>query len=135
MTDLPQEPSPLVLAEAPSLFAKARRAFHAALIRQVLFCHDGIAANADSSNPASIAIAKSILSQLGEEVQGRRLPGQQAGNKFEEIVGEFVKQTFGVLTHLRPGSWLIEQITGRNQSILARFEQYAHLDALARAMA
>lgn len=135
MTLLPQEPSPPAMASDPSFFAAARRTFHAALMQDVLFCDKGIPANADTDNAASVAIARSIVGQLGEEVQGKRLPGQQAGRKFEGLVCNFVAQTFVALAHLRPGEWIVEQIGTRNQTVLARYEQYAHLEALSNAAA
>jgi hypothetical protein len=112
-------------------FAEARRSFHAALIAQVLRANEaGVPANADGSNVASVEIAKGILARLGAEAIGARLAGQMSGNKFEAIVCEFIKQTFLRLAHLRPGDWSIQQITGRERTVIARFEQYSHLVAL-----
>ena len=82
-----------------------------------------------------MAIAKGIMKRLGEEVSGERLAGQMSGREFEDIVSSYVRTTFAELAHLRPGHWQVEQITARNQAVLARFEQYAHLAALARAAA
>jgi hypothetical protein len=60
-----------------AFFAEARRSFHAALLDKVLLTNkEGIPANADGNNSASIAIAKGILSRLGAEVMGARLAGQ-----------------------------------------------------------
>ena len=119
---------------ATSFFGEARRSFHAALMAQVLRANDGgVPSNADSSNPPSIAIAKGILTRLGAEATGARLAGQMSGSKFEAIVCKFVSQTFPRLPHLRPGNWTIQQIGGRERTIIARYEQYAHLVALDRA--
>ncbi len=115
----------------PAFFAEARRSFHAALLEKVLLVNEeGIPANADSRNAASIAIAKGILSRLGPEVTGARLAGQMSGNEFEVITCKFIGQTFPHLSHLRPGNWIIEQIKGRGQTAIARFDQYSHLVAL-----
>jgi hypothetical protein len=95
----------------------------------------GIAANADDSHKASVAVAKGIMQRLGKEVAYERLAGQMSGKEFEDIVSNYVRTTFGQLTHLPPGRWQVEQITTRNQAVLARFEQYGHLAALARAAA
>lgn len=136
MTILPPEPPPQDIKDSRAFFAAARRTFHAALLSRVLFTNDkGVPANADSGSRASIAIAKGIMNRLGEEIQGERLAGQMSGREFEEIVCSFINETFKQLSHLRPGLWTVEQITARNQAILARFEQYAHLAALARAAA
>jgi NgoMIV restriction enzyme len=119
---------------APAFFAEARRSFHAALLEKVLRSNDlGIPSNADGSNTASVALAKGILSRLGAEVIGARLAGQMSGNQFEAITCKFIDQTFPHLAHLRPGSWQIQQITGRDRTTIARFEQYSHLVALDKA--
>lgn len=134
MSNLPPEPETAALTAAPSFFAEARRKFHAALLNRVLFTNErGVPANADSGNRASVSIAKRIMSRLGEETQGERLAGQMSGREFEDIVCSYVTETFSQLAHLRPGRWSVQQITTRNQAVLARFEQYAHLIALARA--
>ncbi|MEZ2347537.1 NgoMIV family type II restriction endonuclease [Terriglobus sp. RCC_193] len=136
MSDIVPVPSSTELQKAPSFFAEARRTFHAALMERVLFTDEkGIPANADSSNRASVAIAIGILQRIGTEIKGERLAGQMSGRKFEEIVANYIRATFAELAHLRPGTWTIEQITARNQAVLARFEQYGHLAALARASA
>jgi hypothetical protein len=136
VTQLPPEPPPAALARAPSFFAGARRTFHAALLSRVLFTNEkGVPANADGGNKASVSIAKGIMQRLGEEIQGERLAGQMSGKEFEDIVCSYVGTTFSQLSHLRPGKWRVEQITARNQAVLARFEQYGHLAALARAAA
>lgn len=122
------------IAPAPSFFAEARRSYHAALLAQVLRANsDGIPSNADGSNGPSIAIAKGILNRLGAEATGARLAGQMSGSKFEAITCKFISQTFPRLPHLRPGKWTIQQIGGRERTIIARYEQYAHLIALDKA--
>ncbi len=122
------------LVPLPAFFAEARRSFHAALLERVLLTNEvGIPANADSSNRASIAIARGISVRLGSEVIGARLAGQMAGSRFEEISCKFIAQTFPHLGHIRPGDWKIQQVTARNRVVLAQFEQYAHLTALAEA--
>lgn len=128
--------SPQALATASSFFSDARRSFHASLMSRVLFTNEkGVPANADGSNRASVAIATGILQRLGTEIQGERLAGQMSGREFEDIVCSYIATTFGELSHLRPGQWRVEQITARNQAVLARFEQYRHLAALAKAAA
>jgi len=132
----PEEPATKVLTDAPSFFAEARRTFHATLLSRLLVTNDkGVPANADGSNRASVAIAKGIMSRLGSEIQGERLAAQTSGKEFEDFVCSYVKETFGQLGHLRPGQWQVQQITARNQAVLARFEQYSHLAALAKAAA
>lgn len=120
---------------SPSSFiGEARRSFHAALLEQVLRANSaGIPSNADGSNPTSVAISSGILTRLGAEAVGARLAGQMSGNRFEAIVCKFIGETFPKLSHLRPGRWAIQQITGRERTVIARYEQYSHLIALDRA--
>jgi hypothetical protein len=120
--------------DTPAFFAEARRSFHAALLEKVLRANEeGIPSNADGANGVSVAIAKGILTRLGSEATGARLAGQMSGNQFEAIVCKFISQSFPHLAHLRPGDWTIQQITGRDRTAIARFEQYHHLIALDRA--
>lgn len=136
MSHLPPKPKSAPGKQPAASLAAARRAFHAVLLSRILFTNEnGVPANADSSNKGSVAIAKGIMRRLGSETQGERLAGQMSGGIFEEIVASFVTETFNQLGHLRPGRWKIQQITARNQDVLARFDQYAHLAALARAAA
>lgn len=117
-----------------AFFAEARRSFHAALLEGVLRADkEGIPSNADGKNRVSVALAKGILSRLGPETIGARLAGQMSGNQFEAITCKFISNTFPRLAHLRPGEWAIQQITGRDRTTLARFEQYSHLVALDKA--
>ena len=123
-----------VPAVLPAFFAEARRSFHAALLERVLCTNErGIPSNADGANGVSVGIAAGILTRLGAEAIGARLAGQMSGNQFEAITCKFISQTFPKLTHLRPGNWQIHQITGRDRTAIARFEQYAHLIALDKA--
>lgn len=119
-----------------AFFVEARRSFHAALFREVLTVNSsGVPSNSDSANRASVALAKGVVERLGTETPGARLAGQMAGNKFEEIVCNFVEQTFLRLAHLRPGYWSIRQVSSRSRAFISQFEQYAHLHALQQAAA
>jgi hypothetical protein len=119
---------------ASSYFAEARRSFHAALLEQVLTTSaSGVPSNADGANSASIAIASGVLRRLGSETVGARLAGQMSGNQFEAIVCKFLTETFLRLSHLRPGLWTIQQVSGRGKTLIARYEQYSHLIALEQA--
>lgn len=117
-----------------SFVGEARRSFHAALLEQVLRANEsGIPSNADGANQTSVAIASGVLISLGAEAIGARLAGQMSGNRFEAIVARFIAETFPRLKHLRPGRWSIQQVSGRERTMIARYEQYAHLIALDRA--
>lgn len=115
-------------------FAEARKAFHASLLQSTLTINSaGVVSNADSSNTTSKAIAKGIADLLKAETIGERIAGQTSGNQFEGICAAFVQETFLKLGHLRPGTWDVHQVSGRNRLEIARYEQYAHLVALDRA--
>ena len=115
-------------------FADVRKAFHAALLRETLTINSkGIASNADGSNRASVAIATAIAELLKAETRGERIAGQPSGNQFEGICAGFVRSTFPLLVHLRPGNWDVRQVSGRNRLEIARYEQYSHLVALDKA--
>lgn len=115
-------------------FVEARKAFHAKLLEATLTINsNGVVSNADSSNTTSKAIAQGIAERLKAETIGERIAGQTSGNQFEDVCASFVKETFSRLGHLRPGSWDIHQVSGRNRLEIARYAQYAHLVALDRA--
>lgn len=121
-------------ATSPALFAEARRAFHATLLKTTLTINSAdVVSNADSSNVSSKLIAKGIADLLKAETRGERIAGQTSGNQFEGCCADFVKETFSKLGHLRPGSWDVHQVSGRNRLEIAKYEQYAHLVALDRA--
>lgn len=118
----------------PAEFSEARKTFHTTLLKSTLTINSaGVVSNADSSNTASKAIAKGIADLLKAATVGERIAGQTSGNLFESICAGFVRETFLKLGHLRPGSWDIHQVSGRNRLEIARYEQYAHLVALDRA--
>lgn len=119
---------------APPAFLEARKAFHASLLKTTLTINaKGVPSNADKNNRASVAIARGICELLKAETIGERIAGQTSGNQFESGCTEFVRETFLKLGHLRPGSWDVYQVSGRDRLKIARFEQYAHLIALDRA--
>lgn len=118
----------------PADFLEARKRFHAALLEATLTINAaGVPSNADKDSKASVAIAKGIAELLKAETIGERIAGQTSGSQFEEICSNFVRETFLKLGHLRPGSWDVHQVGGRNRLEIARYEQYAHLIALDRA--
>jgi len=120
--------------DTTSAFAQAREAFHAELLKSTLTINSaGVVSNADGSNTTSKKIAKGIAEQLKVQTIGQRIAGQTSGNQFENICAQFVRVTFAQLGHLRPGSWDVHQVSGRNRLEIARYAQYAHLVALDRA--
>jgi len=70
--------------DAPAGFARARQAFHAALLESTLAINSaGVVSNADSHNTTSKAIAAGIASRLKAQTIGERIAGQTSGNQFE----------------------------------------------------
>jgi hypothetical protein len=115
---------------AKSQILVARKKYHAELLRSVLRINEkGVPSNADKDSPLSVKIAHSIAHQLESET-GERLAGQTSGSQFELINADYVRETFLKLSHIRPGDWEIKKIGGRDRLAIARFEQYAHLNAL-----
>ena len=115
----------------PVFFEEARKGFHAALKQSVLqISNNGIPTNADKHSVPSVAIAKGILQKLGSEIEGARLAGQMAGNKFEEICKEYLEELFPKLSHLRPGNWEVCKGIAGGRLGITQLEQYEHLAAL-----
>ncbi|MFY8048205.1 MAG: NgoMIV family type II restriction endonuclease [Erythrobacter sp.] len=120
--------------EGQADFSDARKAFHAALLGSILTTNAaGVVSNADKDSRLSTSIARGIADLLRSETIGERIAGQSSGNQFEGICAAFVQRTFTKLGHLRPGSWDVHQVGGRNRLEIARYEQYGHLVALDRA--
>lgn len=124
---------------ASAWFTEERRQFHAALLGSILtISPQGVPSNADKDSKISVSIASGIANRLKVETQSERGAGQTAGSKFEELCANYVRGTFGRLSHLRPGAWTVQQVAGRNRLQIAQYEQYAHLaelDRLSRAEA
>lgn len=114
-----------------TLFAAERASFHATLLRKTLTLNaSGIPSNADKGSAVSSNIAKSIARQLQVETQAEKIAGQTSGADFESACTTFINGTFRQLQHLRPGTWEVRQVGGRNRREIASYEQYAHLVAL-----
>ena len=111
-----------------------RAEFHQMLRQTILTVNDaGIPSIADKSNKFSVAVAKGIVEKIGGS--GERVAkaaGQTAGNSFESMCRSFIDDAFHKLLHLRPGGWSVVHLGGRQRSAIASYEQYTHLDDLAR---
>jgi hypothetical protein len=120
--------------KSAALLQTARKQFHQNLFQNLLTLGEkGIPSIADKKNGVSIRIAKAIYDQLGAALSADKLAAQTAGNEFEEVCSSFLETTFSQLGHLRPGSWSIYRIKQGDRVGIARFEQYAHLSAIADA--
>lgn len=71
----------------------------------------------------SVELAGRLLAKLGKEAAGARMAGQMSGSAFERAVGDFLRITFPMVAHLRPGNWGIRQ----GKAKISDFEQYEHI--------
>ena len=118
-----------------ALLAKARKAFHKALVDQAVLSIDdkGVASNADSGNKPSCIIAAMIAEKLSAK-RGVKLPAQSSGSLFEAEVCRFIENSFPKLQHLRPGKWEVMHLGNGNVIKTSSFAQYAHLSHLAKVL-
>lgn len=107
-----------------------RSAYHRWICEEVLRKNSaGVPNNADITSKTSVRLSKGISNRLGWPIKTGSLPGQTAGRQFEEVTRDFLRETFGLLSHLRPGEW--EFSLGGSVS---DYEQYRHLAAVSRAV-
>lgn len=113
------------------LITEARRTYHQKLLSHKVLTidNDGIPSNADRSSELSKFIARHIAQSLMAEVHDK-IQGQSSGAKFEQIIMEYLAQTFPNLQNLRPGLWHIEKLGNRSHTKTSSFAQYAHLESL-----
>jgi hypothetical protein len=107
--------------------ARLRNKYHRNLCRKIVFIRKGIPNFADSGSKTSVAIALKIMDRLNYPLAKKAPPGQTAGILFEQITKDFLKDSFKLLHHLRPGKWLF----AINQNI-SHFDQYEHVANLQR---
>jgi hypothetical protein len=74
-----------------------------------------------------VAISLEIIARLNHPLADQAPPGQTAGVLFEQLTKDFLRDSFELLSHLRPGKWVFSI----NQSI-SEFEQYEHVANLQR---
>ena len=112
----------------PGRIEDLRRAYHRQIANDVLRQNaDEVPNNADSGSASSVRIARGIVENIGLSLGSGRLPGQTAGRQFEEATRRFLSDTFGLLSHLRPGEW--EFSLGGD---IRDYEQYLHLSDVRR---
>lgn len=114
------------MAEKMSL-TELRNAYHRNLCRKILSVKNGIPNFADSGSKASVAIALEMIRSFSYPLAKKAPAGQTAGVLFEHITRDFLKDSFELLQHLRPGRWLFDV----NRSI-SGYEQYEHVANLQR---
>lgn len=107
---------------------EARARFHAACLAGPITLTGGVPSIADVANRPSREIATALIARLGASQTHQEKPaGQSAGTLFEIACQDFLRESLARLSHLRPGAFQVER--GRQ---IAQYEQYAHLDELAR---
>ena len=107
-----------------------RVAYHRRICEEVLRKNSaGVPNNADRGSKASVRISKGIIDRLGWPTRAEQLAGQTAGHRFEKATRDFLRDAFGLLSHLRPGEW--EFSLGGN---IRDYEQYQHLAAVLHAV-
>ena len=105
-----------------------REEYHRRIVRDVLRKNSsGVPNNADKGSNPSMRIAQGIVQNMGLQLTQENLAGQRAGSKFEEATRTFLRDTFSLLSHLRPGEW--EFSLGGN---IGDYEQYMHLSDIRR---
>ncbi len=105
---------------------EARRQFHADCLAGPITITNGVPSIADVSQKASGEISICLINKIGPAIDHTKKPaGQTSGTLFELACQKFIQDAFSKLSHLRPGTFLVE----RGQAI-SRFDQYAHLEEL-----
>ena len=112
----------------PGRIEDLRRDYHRRIFRDVLRQNaHGAPNNADSNNKTSIRLGSGIVKNIGFQIMQGSLPGQTAGHQFEVATRDFLRDAFGLLSHLRPGEW--DFSLGGN---IRDYEQYLHLSDVRR---
>lgn len=111
-----------------ALLSRERAAFHERLLATVLTVDNhGVVSNADKGNRTSEEVARSIVEQIGQFRSTAKIPGQTAGDLFEEACQRFLDATFPRLRMLRPGNWQVIRLASRERAVLSAYDQYTHL--------
>lgn len=112
----------------PGRIEALRRTYHLQIANDVLRQNpSGVPNNADGGSASSVRIAKGIVQNIGLPLGSDKLAGQTAGRRFEAATRDFLRDAFGLLSHLRPGDW--EFSLGGN---IRDYEQYLHLSDVRR---
>lgn len=120
-----------------SEISRLRAEYHAFIRDQIIRISPGGKLNsgypnfADGDNRTSIGLAWGIYKQLPQqaELDVTSVSGQTRGNKFEDATRSFLRESFTLLNHIRPGRWRYD--TGQS---IAIFDQYRHLAYLSNAL-
>ena len=112
----------------PGRIEVLRQDYHHRICREVLRQDEsGVPNNADRGSTASVRLGNGIVKNIGISLGQEKVVGQTAGHRFEEATKDFLRNAFGLLSHLRPGEW--EFSLGGN---IRDYEQYLHLSDVRR---
>lgn len=114
-----------------SLFTQLRRQYHKKICKDILGLRQekkGVYSNADDSSPVSVELARGLAERLSVPFCSTPPTAQSAGALFSRFTKEFLDEAFGLLLHIRPGSWHFSISQARMG--IASFYQYEHLSIL-----
>lgn len=124
------------------LILEARKKFHQNLIESGMWSIDsvGVPSNADVGDRTkaragkfnvSTLIAQKMAVIVGvPQTTGAKKMGTSAGVKFEDLIAQFIRDTFPNLQHIRPGFWTVLSLGNQSQTKASSFAQYEHLEYL-----
>lgn len=124
------------------LILEARKKFHQSLMESGMWVVDsiGVPSNADVGNRdkakigkynVSTLIAQKLAALVGvPQTTDAKKKGTDAGGKFEDLIAQFIRDTFPNLQHLRPGRWTVLSLGNQNATKASSFAQYEHLEYL-----
>lgn len=124
------------------LILEARKKFHRNLMETGMWVVDsiGVPSNADVGDRAkakngkfnvSTLIAQKMAILAGvSQTNGTKKMGTSAGVKFEDLIAQFIRDTFPYLQHLRPGLWTVLSLGNQSSTKASSFAQYEHLEYL-----
>jgi hypothetical protein len=106
-----------------------RRQYHKDLCREILGLKKGIPNFADKDSDSSVAISRKLIEKLRYPLCPSPPKGQTVGAKFSSLTMEFLRDSFKLLQHIRPGDWVFS--VSQAKPGIAAYDQYEHLAALA----
>jgi hypothetical protein len=105
-----------------------RQRYLRSLCGDVLGLRGRVYSNADVDSRASVAIADAWALRIGGPFCTNVPSGQTLGERFASHTKDFVRDVFGLISHVRPGDWVFSTQQGTG---IAAFEQYNHLSIIA----
>jgi hypothetical protein len=85
---------------------------------------------ADGDDAASVALAAGVITTIGRPIAAAPPGPQTAGTRFTGETREFLADALTLIGHLFPGDWFLE--TKPSLAVIAKFDQYEHLEELDR---